>query len=74
MGVLGATGACGWHLPEVFFFQYSYETARYADVSLRAIGKQAHALHSLVSFSTICVVAAPIGYFYDGTDNERIGD
>lgn len=19
MGVLGATGACGWHLPEVFF-------------------------------------------------------
>jgi drug/metabolite transporter (DMT)-like permease len=32
-----------------------------AYTSLRAIGKQAHVLHALVSFSTICVIAATIG-------------
>jgi len=34
-----------------------------AYTSLRAIGKRAHPLHSLVSFSTFCVVMASVGMF-----------
>jgi hypothetical protein len=40
-----------------------------ADTSLRAIGKQAHVLNSMVAFSTICVIAGTIGYVTN-IDNE----
>ncbi|TFK51526.1 drug/metabolite transporter superfamily [Heliocybe sulcata] len=38
-----------------------------AYTSIRAIGKRAHAMHSMVAFSAYCVVAASIGLFVQGT-------
>jgi len=38
-----------------------------AYTSMRAIGKRAHAMHSMVAFSTYCVVAASIGLIIQGT-------
>ncbi|EPQ53269.1 DUF6-domain-containing protein [Gloeophyllum trabeum ATCC 11539] len=38
-----------------------------AYTSIRAIGKRAHAMHSMVAFSAYCVVAASIGLIVKGT-------
>ena len=58
LGVLGATGTC-----ECSFRRLSLPfTSIPIDTLIRAIGKRAHALHSLVFFSVSCVLGSTAGY------------
>lgn len=59
IGVLGATGACEPSFIQSNFFRPMWFII---DTSLRAIGKRAHPLHSLVMFSFYSVVVASIGW------------
>ena len=58
LGVLGATSACRCPflcpLPHLFFTS--------TDTLIRAIGKRAHPLHSMVFFSLTCVLGSTTGY------------
>lgn len=57
LGVVGATGACEQLRPASVFRTHACSK----DISLRSIGKRAHALNSIVSFSMQCVIASTIG-------------
>lgn len=61
IGVLGATLACGFSGANV---EEIYLIDLYTDISIRAIGNRAHALHIMVYFSMQSVVVSTIGYVF----------
>jgi hypothetical protein len=58
LGVVGSTGACSYFiLPK-----RKGVTTVHLDTTLRAIGKQAHPLHSMSYFSAVCVLVSTMRY------------
>ena len=58
MGVVGATGACETCLQCCIF----HSQRLFADTLIRRIGKRAHVLHVMTSFSSQSVLASTLGY------------
>ncbi|PPQ67786.1 hypothetical protein CVT25_009090 [Psilocybe cyanescens] len=65
IGVLGATLACGFSGANV---EEIYLIDLYTDISIRAIGNRAHALHIMVYFSMQSVVVSTIGMIVTKTE------
>lgn len=61
LGVLGATGACKQPRLSSYLTRVNLIDP---DTTLRAIGKRAHPLHAMTSFSAQCVVVSIIGYVF----------
>jgi hypothetical protein len=58
LGVLGNAGACK-HCPSSHLL---HKMDCQIDVSIRAVGKRAHAMHLMTAFSTQSVIATGVGY------------
>lgn len=61
IGVMGATTACECASLDYLACFYFFTPT---DTLLRAIGKRAHTLHSLVFYSSSCVVGSTAGYVF----------
>ena len=59
IGVLGATGACTCSPFDARISPF-IASHYFADTTIRAIGKRAHPLHNLVSFSSQCVIVSTV--------------
>jgi hypothetical protein len=59
IGVLGATTACKRR--DYIFISSRLAQAAFAVTSIRAIGRRAHPMHAMVSFSVVCVIMASVG-------------
>lgn len=62
IGVVGATGACGPPFYYVSTPNLLSLICIVADTIIRGIGKRAHVLHFMMSFSSQCVLACTLGY------------
>ena len=60
IGVLGITLACKH--PDLYIRSSGFTHPAISVTSIRAIGRRAHPMHAMVSFSTVCILMASVGY------------